>query len=61
MPRRNGAHISLACSTRSRGAAAVSPPAAGFLSDAIGIPGIVIIVSTLALATIPCAFLLKDT
>jgi MFS family permease len=42
-------------------AAAVSPPAAGFLSDAIGIPGTVIIVSTLTLATIPCAFLLKDT
>jgi MFS transporter, FSR family, fosmidomycin resistance protein len=43
------------------GAAAVSPPAAGFLSDAIGIPSTVIIVSTLTLATIPCAFLLKDT
>jgi MFS family permease len=43
------------------GAAAVSPPVAGFLSDAIGIPGTVIIVSTLTLATIPCAFLLKDT
>ena len=43
------------------GAAAVSPPAAGFLSDAIGIPGTVLIVSTLTLATIPCAFLLKDT
>jgi MFS transporter, FSR family, fosmidomycin resistance protein len=36
------------------GAAAVSPPAAGFLSDAIGTPGTVIIVSTLTLATIPC-------
>jgi MFS family permease len=43
------------------GAAAVSPPAAGFLSDSIGIAGTVIIVSTLTLATIPCAFLLKDT
>jgi MFS family permease len=42
------------------GAAAVSPPVAGFLSDLIGIPGTVMIVSTLTLATIPCAFLLKD-
>src|SRR5215831_1699436 len=37
-----------------------SPPAAGFLSDLIGIPGTVTIVSALTLATIPCAFLLKD-
>jgi MFS transporter, FSR family, fosmidomycin resistance protein len=43
------------------GAAAVSPPAAGFLSDAIGIPSTIIIVSALTLATVPCAFLLKDT
>jgi MFS transporter, FSR family, fosmidomycin resistance protein len=43
------------------GAAAVSPSAAGFVNDAIGIPGTVIIVSTLTPATIPCAFLLKDT
>ena len=42
------------------GAAAVSPPAAGFLGDLIGIPGTVIIVSALTLATIPFAFLLKD-
>jgi hypothetical protein len=42
------------------GAAAVSPPAAGFLGDLIGIPGTVIIVSVLTLATIPFAFLLKD-
>jgi len=46
--------------TISIGAAAVSPPAAGFLSDLIGIPGTVTIVSALTLATIPCAFLLKD-
>ena len=46
--------------TISIGAAAVSPPAAGFLSDLIGIPGTVAIVSALTLATIPCAFLLKD-
>jgi FSR family fosmidomycin resistance protein-like MFS transporter len=43
------------------GAAAVSPPAAGFLSDAIGIPSTIIIVSALTLATVPRAFLLKDT
>ena len=42
--------------TISIGAAAVSPPAAGFLSDLIGIPGTVTIVSALTLATIPCAF-----
>src|SRR5262249_10682346 len=46
--------------TISIGAAAVSPPAAGFLSDLIGIPGTITIVSALTLATIPCAFLLKD-
>src|SRR5262249_8373360 len=46
--------------TISIGAAAVSPPAAGFLSDLIGIPGTVTIVSALTLGTIPCAFLLKD-
>jgi MFS transporter, FSR family, fosmidomycin resistance protein len=42
------------------GAAAVSPPAAGFISDLIGIPGTVIVVSSLTLATVPCAFLLGD-
>jgi MFS transporter, FSR family, fosmidomycin resistance protein len=42
------------------GAAAVSPPAAGFLSDLIGIPGTLVIVSMVTLATVPCAFLLKD-
>jgi MFS transporter, FSR family, fosmidomycin resistance protein len=46
--------------TISIGAAAVSPPVAGFLSDLIGIPGTMIVVSTLTLATIPFAFLLKD-
>ena len=46
--------------TISIGAAAVSPPVAGFLSDLIGIPGNIIVVSTLTLATIPFAFLLKD-
>jgi len=61
MLRQSGAHICSACSyTISIGAAAVSPPAAGFLSDLIGIPGTVTIVSALTLATIPCAFLLKD-
>jgi FSR family fosmidomycin resistance protein-like MFS transporter len=53
-------HLLSAFYTITIGAAAVSPPAAGFLSDLIGIPGTVIIVSTLTLATIPCAFLLKD-
>jgi MFS family permease len=46
--------------TISIGAAAVSPPVAGFLSDLIGIPGTVVIVSTMTLATVPLAFLLKD-
>jgi len=46
--------------TISIGAAAVSPPVAGFLSDLIGIPSTIIVVSTLTLATIPFAFLLKD-
>jgi hypothetical protein len=40
--------------------AAVSPPVAGFLSDLIGIPRTIMVVSTLTLATIPFAFLLKD-
>jgi MFS transporter, FSR family, fosmidomycin resistance protein len=42
------------------GAAAVSPPMAGLLSDRIGIPGTVVIVSILTLATIPFAFFLKE-
>jgi MFS family permease len=46
--------------TISIGAAAVAPPAGGLLADLIGIPGVVIIVSALTLATIPLAFLLKD-
>ena len=35
------------------GAAAASPPAAGFIGDLIGIPGTVAVVSALMLATIP--------
>ena len=46
--------------TISIGAAAVSPPVAGFLGDLIGIPGTIIVVSTLTLATVPFAILLKD-
>jgi FSR family fosmidomycin resistance protein-like MFS transporter len=46
--------------TISIGAAAASPPAAGFLGDLVGIPGTVIVVSALTLATIPFALLLKD-
>jgi MFS family permease len=46
--------------TVSIGAAALSPPVAGFLSDLIGIPGTVIIVSAMTVATIPFAFLLND-
>jgi FSR family fosmidomycin resistance protein-like MFS transporter len=42
------------------GSAAAAPPAAGLLSDLIGIPGTVLAVSALTLTTIPCAFLLKD-
>jgi FSR family fosmidomycin resistance protein-like MFS transporter len=42
------------------GSAAAAPPAAGLLSDLIGIPSTVLAVSALTLATIPCAFLLKD-
>ena len=42
------------------GAAAASPPVAGFIGDLIGIPGTVAVVSALTLATIPLAFL-RDT
>jgi FSR family fosmidomycin resistance protein-like MFS transporter len=42
------------------GAAALAPPIAGLVSDLIGIPGTLIIVSTMTLATIPLVFLLKD-
>lgn len=42
------------------GAAAVAPPVAGYIGDLIGIPGTVVIVSVLALATIAFAFLLKE-
>jgi MFS family permease len=41
------------------GAAAASPPAAGFVADLIGIPSTVVIVAALTLATIPLAFLLS--
>ena len=55
-----GTHLLSVFYTITIGAAAVAPPAAGFLSDLIGIPGTITIVSALTLATIPCAFLLKD-
>lgn len=42
------------------GAAAASPPAAGFVGDLIGIPATLAVVSALTLATIPLAFLLAD-
>lgn len=42
------------------GAAAAAPPVAGYIGDLIGIPGTVVIVSVLALATIAFAFMLKD-
>jgi len=54
------AHLLSVFYTIAIGAAAVSPPVAGFLSDLIGIPGTVVIVSTMTLATVPLAFLLKD-
>ena len=53
-------HVLSVFYTISIGAAAVSPPVAGFLSDLIGIPRTIMVVSTLTLATIPFAFLLKD-
>jgi MFS family permease len=43
------------------GAAAASPPAAGLIADLIGIPGTVVLVSALTLATVPLAFLLKES
>jgi MFS family permease len=42
------------------GAAALAPPFVGLGSDLIGIPGTLILVSSMALATIPLAFLLND-
>ena len=53
-------HLLSAFYTITIGSAAAAPPAAGLLSDLIGIPGTVLAVSALTLATIPCAFLLKD-
>src|SRR6516165_6988441 len=46
--------------TISIGASAAAPPAAGFVGDLIGIPSTVLGVAALTLATIPCAFLLKE-
>ncbi|MPZ58976.1 MAG: MFS transporter [Rhizobiales bacterium] len=40
------------------GALAIAPPASGLVGDLIGIPGAVIVVSVLTVATIPLAFLL---
>jgi len=54
------AHVLSLFYTISIGAAAVSPPVAGFLSDLIGIPRTIMVLSTLTPATIPFAFLLKD-
>jgi MFS family permease len=54
------AHLLSVFYTAAIGAAAVSPPIAGFVSDRIGIPGTVAIVSALTLATIPFVFLLKE-
>jgi MFS family permease len=42
------------------GSAAVAPPAAGFIGDLIGIPGTVIVVAALTVATIPLAFALRE-
>ena len=42
------------------GSAAVAPAAGGLVGDLIGIPGTVVVVSALTLATVPLAFLLKD-
>jgi MFS family permease len=41
------------------GALAIAPPASGLVGDLIGIPGAVIVVSILTLATVPLAFVLK--
>lgn len=54
------AHLLSVFYTISIGASAAAPPAAGFLSDLIGISSTVLAVAALTLATIPCAFLLKE-
>jgi FSR family fosmidomycin resistance protein-like MFS transporter len=58
-PERRGQALSMFY-TITIGAAAVSPPVAGLVGDLIGIPGTVVIVAVLILATIPFAFLLGE-
>jgi MFS transporter, FSR family, fosmidomycin resistance protein len=41
------------------GALAAGPPASGFVGDLIGIPGAMIVVAVLTVATLPVAFLLR--
>ena len=53
-------HLLSVVYTISIGASAAAPPAAGFVGDLIGIPSTVLGVAALTLATIPCAFLLKE-
>jgi predicted MFS family arabinose efflux permease len=45
--------------TGTLGAGAISPAASGLVGDLIGIPGALIVVAVLTLATIPLAFALK--
>jgi MFS family permease len=45
--------------TGTLGAGAISPAASGLVGDLIGIPGALIVVAVLTLATIPLAFVLK--
>jgi len=41
------------------GALAAAPPASGFVGDLIGIPGAVMVVAALTVATVPLAFLIR--
>ncbi len=41
------------------GALAAAPPASGFVGDLIGIPGAVMVVAALTIATVPLAFLIR--
>jgi FSR family fosmidomycin resistance protein-like MFS transporter len=41
------------------GALAAGPPASGFVGDLIGIPGAMIVVAVLTVATLPVAFLIR--
>jgi FSR family fosmidomycin resistance protein-like MFS transporter len=41
------------------GALAAAPPASGFVGDLIGIPGAVMVVAVLTVATVPLAFLIR--